>query len=373
MAAALSARNGGDALPRDAAGDVRPPDARTSMRLVEPPPDEEPDELAWSDSARTQVAVQASALVLASTWASAGSAWQPWCLALGLAYCSATASAQRQRRQPAAFAQVLVACALVACYDKGGGAAFRRSFWRCGAVLLYGFEAVLWQGPTADLVEYAFPRFQHQLFLVLVVATYWGMPLLYEFAERLEVDSLAGATPNGSPLMSDFGPDAIRSRFAGALLYGGTALMLALSAGVWYRMYVLAPELFKVFSLVVASGALAGAVLFLAGFGDVAALSGATATSFAAMARLALDRPGPRRSVAAAAVGLFAGFAKLDRGTFAALCFATMVAVKLHCVADLNRLRGRPRTTARLDLHACFGDVVDAPLANTLAPALAAV
>ena len=76
--------------------DVRAPDERQSMRLVE----ESEEDLAWSDSARTQVAVQVSALVFASTWASVSLAWRPWCTVVGIVYTSATLSAQRQRRQP---------------------------------------------------------------------------------------------------------------------------------------------------------------------------------------------------------------------------------------------------------------------------------
>jgi hypothetical protein len=126
--------------------------------------------------------------------------------------------------------------------------------------------------------------------------------------------------------------------------------MLALSATVWYRMYVLAPELFRVFTKVVAGGVGVGLSLWaVARASDVEALAGATAAAFAVMAWLALDRTWPKRSVAAAAAGLYPAFALLDGGTFAVACLAVQVAVKAQALADLHALRGRPRTTARLD------------------------
>ena len=356
------------AAPDPEAG-LRAPDAPERLRLVE----DDLDELQWSDGARTTVAVQVSAALLASTWAAVGEPLRAPCLACGLVYASATCASRRQRRQPAAFVQVAVATAALVGFASLGAAA-RRAAWRAAAAALWLCEAFCWREATADLVEMAFARFQHGLFLTLIVATYWFMPLLYDFAERLEVDAAAASVPAAAPLLGDFGADAVRSRFAGALLYGGTALMLALSAAVWYRMYRLAPDLFRVFTLVIAAGGAAGATLFLAGAGDVRALSAATATAFAVMAHLALPHDGPRRSVAALAAGLYGAFAALDRGAFAAACVAVQVAVKCHALADLARLRGRPRTLARLDVHATcpgLGALVDAPLAATLLPAVA--
>jgi len=328
---------------------VRAPDAPQRIRLVEAPPATFDDELGWTDNARIQVAVQISAVLLAATWQGVGERWRPAALALLATHASACGAAQRQRRAPLAAAQVFISTSAVVAFA-GASPATRAYVWRSGAFVCYALEALGWHRPVADLVDLAFPRFQHALFATLVVATYVGMPPLYAFAEKLEIDAAAGAPPPGAPSAPEFGPDAVSAKLAAAVLYGGTSLMLGLSASIWYRMYVLAPDLFRVFTTVVVAGVAAGLGLYVgARADDVQALAGATAVSFAVMAYLALDRIWAKRSVVALALGLYPCFALLDRGTFAFACFATQVAVKVHALYDLHVVRGRSRTTARLD------------------------
>ena len=99
-----------------------------------------------------------------STPAQRSATAQVWCdasLALG---------AQRQRRQPAAALQVLLAVGSVV-YLVAARPARQNKLWEFAAIFAYVVEAVGWHAPTADLVAYAFPRFQRQLFCVLVAGT----------------------------------------------------------------------------------------------------------------------------------------------------------------------------------------------------------
>merc|ERR1739848_631895 len=95
---------------------------------------------------------------------------------------------------------------------------------------------------------------------------------------------------SAQPLGRDTGDfDTAAARVAGGLLYGGTIAMFALSVYVWYRMYLIAPEMFKIFAKVVGLGAAVGATLYSFGAPEVAALAAATATAFAAMAHGAME------------------------------------------------------------------------------------
>ena len=137
------------------------------------------------------------------------------------------------------------------------------------------------------MIQFGFPKFQRQLFVILIAGTYWGLPALYKFADRLEFEALS-AQPLGRDT-GDFDTSAAASRVAGGLLYGGTIAMLALSIYVWYRMYLIAPEMFRIFAKVVGLGAAVGAALYSFGAPEVAALAAATATAFAAMAHGAME------------------------------------------------------------------------------------
>ena len=75
---------------------VRAPDPQQRMRLVEPPLVD--DTFAWTDEARVQVAVQTTALLLASCVYCVGDEWRSLALALVWGNASLALSAQRERR-----------------------------------------------------------------------------------------------------------------------------------------------------------------------------------------------------------------------------------------------------------------------------------
>ena len=79
---------------------VRAPDPQQRMRLVEPTQQVD-DAFAWTDEARVQVAVQTTALLLASCVYCVGDEWRALALALVWGNASLALSAQRERRQPA--------------------------------------------------------------------------------------------------------------------------------------------------------------------------------------------------------------------------------------------------------------------------------
>lgn len=282
--------------------------------------EEESEDLGWSDAARTTIAVQVSGLILSTTLACVDSAWG---LALLSFYLSLTAATQRNRRSLAAPLQVLLASLL------------SRLPLRPLAVLTYVTECLFWRTQTVDLLT-AFARFQKNLFATIILATAWGMPVLYDAAESLETQA------TGITLEDEF-----YQQFAGALLYGGTVLLLSVSVAVWVRMYRVHPELFRLLLAVAATGAAAGILLRVAGEEDRDVLTGASCCSFVAMAYCVLPDRTPHLF---ALLALFLhGARKLSRPHFALLCFSAQLLIKFLFAFQLHTLGSRvPRHSPRL-------------------------
>lgn len=312
------------------------------------------EELAWSDSARVTVAVHISALLLASTFVAVDDAWRPWIFALLFAYASVTAATQRSRRSLAPCWQ-----AMLASLGSTGfallGREGRRRVWAGTAVALYASEALLWRAQTADLIALAFSRFQRMLFASIVVATVWGMPLLYDAADRLEKDATAVAL---DPHFVELTPEAFFRQFAATILYGGTAFLLSVSAAVWFRLYRVAPDLFRLLVVVTVVGATVGLSLHLLLRNvlhkpegeEEASLTGASAASFATMAYCVLYDRQAAQATAILAVFLYVASRLLRRPNFAALCVCVQIAVKFFFAYQLHQLGSRrPRNIPRLD------------------------
>ena len=320
---------------------VRPPDEAQRMRLVDP----QGDTFAWSDEARVQVAVQTTALLLASCVYSVGDEWRALALAFVWGDASLALAAQRERRQPAPWLQVLLAsitCVLAAYLSREQ----IEKCWVWVCVLAYGIEAGGWRRPMADMIQFGFPKFQRQLFVVLIAGTYWALPALYVFADRLEFEAMS-AQPLGSAT-ADFDTGAAASRVAGGLLYGGTLGMMALSMYVWYRMYLLAPDLFRIFAKVVGLGAAVGISLYSFGAPEVSALAAATASAFAAMAHGALEYDALfRRLLPLLALLGYVAYTTLEPPSLALALILVVLLAKVQFLRDLEALRGRPRTTSR--------------------------
>ena len=323
---------------------VRAPDPQQRMRLVEPPQTID-DTFAWTDEARVQVAVQTTALLLASCVYCVGDEWRSLALAFVWGNASLALSAQRERRQPAPWLQVLLAsisCVLASYASRDQ----IEACWKWVCVFAYAVEAMGWRRPTTDMIQFGFPKFQRQLFVILIAGTYWGLPALYRFADRLEFEALS-AQPLGRDT-GDFDTSAAASRVAGGLLYGGTIAMLALSIYVWYRMYLIAPEMFRIFAKVVGLGAAVGAALYSFGAPEVAALAAATATAFAAMAHGAMEYDTVfRRLLPVLALVGYVAYTALENSTLALVLIGVVLSAKVQFVRDLENLRGRPRTTSR--------------------------
>ena len=323
---------------------VRAPDPQQRMRLVEPPQTID-DTFAWTDEARVQVAVQTTALLLASCVYCVGDEWRSLALALVWGNASLALSAQRERRQPAPWLQVLLAsisCVLASYASRDQ----IEACWKWVCVFAYAVEATGWRRPTTDMIQFGFPKFQRQLFVILIAGTYWGLPALYSFADRLEFEALS-AQPLGRDT-GDFDTSAAASRVAGGLLYGGTIAMLALSIYVWYRMYLIAPEMFRIFAKVVGLGAAVGAALYSFGAPEVAALAAATATAFAAMAHGAMEYDTVfRRLLPLLALVGYVAYTALENSSLALVLIGVVSLAKVQFVRDLENLRGRPRTTSR--------------------------
>lgn len=297
---------------------------------------EESEDLAWSDSARTSVALQVSGLILSTTLMSAD-----WGLPLVTFYASLTAATQRNRRSLAAPFQVLL-CSLIP----------HMKLWPF-ALCIFLSENLLWRAQTVDLVSAAFPRFQKHLFATIIIGTAWGMPILYDAAESLENQASTAITLE----------DGFYQQFAGALLYGGTVLLLSVSVAVWVRMYRVHPELFRLLLAVAATGGVAGIIARFAGEPDRDVLTAASCCSFVAMAYCVL--PDRRTPHLIALLALFLHFAstKLARPHFALLCFSAQLLVKLLFAFQLHTLGTRaPRHTPR----------ISSPLLSFLFPATTA-
>lgn len=308
--------------------------------------DEDLDELAWSDSARVTVATQVSAVLLSSTWLSIDEAMRIWCLPLALVYVSGTAATLRNRRSLGSWVQVGISSLASTAYSLSGRGGRRRA-WIFGGACMYACEAALWRGQTHDLVSLAFARFQRLLFATIVVTTVWGMPVLYSAASALESD----ATAIGDSSLGDATPEGIARHFAAAILYGGTAFLLSVSAAVWLRLYRIAPELFRLLVVVAAVGASAGLVLrFVCRAPDEAMLTGASTASFAAMAALVLYDRHASQAIVALAIGLYAAYRTLPRPKLAAVCFLALLGVKFAFACHLHHLGSRrQRHLPRLD------------------------
>ena len=138
------------AAPSDEENAVRAPDPAQRMRLVEPTQQID-DTFAWTDEARVQVAVQTTALLLASCVYCVGDEWRALALALVWGNASLALSAQRERRQPAPWLQVLLAsitCVLASYASRDQ----IEACWKWVCVFAYAVEAMGWRRPTTDMI-----------------------------------------------------------------------------------------------------------------------------------------------------------------------------------------------------------------------------
>ena len=314
------------------------------QRLVE---EDGLEDIAWSDGARTTVASQINAVMMAWTFAEV----TPRSLGFGclLIYASLTAAASRNRRSLAAPLQVLIAAGLSV-----GFRSFQHShlLWRLFTLMVYATETFLWKGPTSDLVNLAFGKFQRQLFASIVVATLWGMPALYRAAEALETDANGFfiATPPADALGAP--AEELERQLAGVLLYGGTLMLVSFSIAAWARIYRVAPDLFRLLVVVAITGTAIGAVLRFLGAEDAPMLAAAATAAFVAMAYCVLrahDRF-TAHLICALAVLLYTALRLLKRPHFALACFVVFVVLKFTFIVHLAALgQRRPRHLPRMD------------------------